>query len=396
MRRAALLAVLLCALIAAPWIAGASSAGEPPAPRDLPGGWPDGLLSARWLAPYVRHVATRVGEKTSSRVTWYARDGSVRREVEGHASVEFVTVTKQKGIAVHGTLAEWQVALPAPTPGEQSYLHAAGPNVLVHEVSTDAGRLRASVYVDGVLAKTLGPFLRYQGSTVQANEDGSLAVLVRPAPSIPTPRLAAFSSAGHPRFTTDLSCHGGIVAVAPGGSGVLFETNDESLLPSQWRWATKEGVRRVPEVGPNPVVLAWVPDTASAVVASSIGTSVTYRLVDFEAGAVRWTAQDPAAKAAFRGPESVVVEGGHVLLAGIECRVVEGIGHWLRSVYALDVATGTLAAAWRSNYRGPPGYDDLRFARLAEKLYVLSDQVFAPLPLDEMAARTNGWREGDE
>lgn len=386
--------LVLAALACAAWLA---LAGEPPAPRDLPGGWPEGQVRASWLAPYVRHVETWIGSGCTSRVTWFEPDGSVRRDVEGVAARAFVSVSDQGRTTIYGTLADWEVALPKPPPGAQSYLHAAGPRVFVRDTWKEEGAVRADVYVDGSHVATLGPYLRYRAEDFHTNEDGSLAVLVRPSPDVPTPQVRAFAPGARPTFVANLDEHALVVAVAPRGAGVLVATNDESARPSRWLWVTEDGALPAPGVGPNPVVLGWVPGTATMLLAcSGADPRVTYELVDLTEGRVRWSATDPAEKASFRGPESVVVDDGLVLLAGIECKVVEGVGHWLRSVYALDLATGAPLATWRSSYRGPPGYEDLRFARRAGQLYVVSDEAFASFPPDDLASRTNGWRAGTE
>ena len=389
--------LLICAVLALWFASQTSHAGPPPPWQDLPGEGPLGRVRARWIAPYVQHVETQVADRGVSRVTWYGSDGSVTRDVEGVVASDFVWVAGEGGTECHATLADWTATLPEVPPGTETYLHAAGPRVLVRDRWTDAGRVGAEVYVDGRLASTLGPFLRYRADNFETNEDGSLAVLIRATTSSSTPRIQAFAPGGRPTFEADCNGHALIVAVAPEGKGVLVEANEEDgeHVQGRWSWVTKTGYASTLDLRPNPHIVAWVPGKPRALVACSVGDCpATFRLIDFAEGRVVWQADDPAARAAYRSNEQVAIEEGHVLLAGIECTVVDGIGHWQRSVYALELATGKLEASWRSPFTGPPGFSAPQFMRTAGGLFLVSDENFARFPMADLASLKNGWRSG--
>jgi hypothetical protein len=249
--------------------------------------------------------------------------------------------------------------------------------------------------VDGALTTTLGPFLRYRGTNFVTNEDGSLAVLIRATEASSSPRIKAFAPGGRPTFEADCNGHALIVAVAPEGTGVLVEANDGEHAQGRWSWVTKTGYASTLDLRPNPHLLAWVPGTTRALVACSIGDRpATFKLIEFAKGRVLWQVEDPAARAAYRTDEQVAIEKGHVLLAGIECTVVDGIGYWQRTVYALELATGKPEASWRSPSTGPPGYSAPQFVRTAGGLFLVSDEDFARFPMADMEALKNGWRSG--
>ena len=381
----------LCALFIVPSLLPAT-AGEPPRFRDVPGNVVEGRLRARWLAPNVRLVETTRGARTSSTITWFGPEGAAKREVIGSVGPGFVSV-KGKGRTTYlGTRATWTVDVSDLPRDVESFVQAAGARGFVRERVSAEGHIQADVFVDGVRKSVLGPFLRYRVASVCTGDDGSLAVMIRGEANADLPRVAAFSPLGRATFEAECGAHASIVAISPGGAGVLIEGTGSESRARRWSWVTKAGVKPTPNLGSNAHLLAWVPNSSRALVVSTgKDPRATFRLVDFAVGTVVWKAKDPAQRAAYRPQGQVVIEAAYVLLSGIECSVTEGRGYWQRGLYALDLVTGKRVATWRSDFREAPGYEPLRFVRASGVLSLISDEEFSPFPLADLKTRKRGW-----
>jgi hypothetical protein len=362
---------------------------DPPEPSDLPGGTTPGRLTSRWVAPYVAEQSTSIAQKGVGHTTWFAEDGAVVREVAASAGPGFVAVPGDgdAGFTIHGTLARWSLTLPKRS-GERTWQVSADGRTFVDEKSDTSGAFFADVFVDGEGVGRTDAYPVWKGRGLSVGDDGTLAAIVAPETGGKNgPRVVVLWPGKRPTMRRaaafEVPCHPDAIveAVAPGARGVVVNVLDKRS------WLSKAGTRDL-DLGPNPSVVAWAPDSARAVVATSVGYRTRHHLVDFDTGATLWTAPDaPRERAA-----SVVIEGDLVLIAALEAQAVEDVAVWRRVIRALDLATGKPVATWRSCVAGPVGYSEAPvFMRSTAKLYLVAPDQFAPVPMDDIRARRNGW-----
>lgn len=371
----------------------AASAGEPPPASDLPGD-AAARLESRWIAPYVATVAVGIGPKSGGRTVWYGEDGAVLRDVlGGNSGPGFVLVPASDGSAVvHGTRAEWSVALPPPPPTPKFEFAVAvsedGRTFLRQQTAPD-GTTTADVFVDGSFKGRLGPFERWRGTSVVVGDDGSAAIAAPGAPGTRGCRVIVWAPDAKPSFEAACSNEDAIDTLAPGGRGALLRRSSEKG-PAAWLFASPTGLRPL-DLGVNAHVVAWVPASPRAVVASGPGDKPRLRLIDLETGTVAWDVEDQPLGGKRSSP-GAAVEGDLVLVAGLEAHAAEGVSHWRRRVDALDLATGARVAVWRSMDAGPVGYAEApTFRRRRGALFLVAPDQFAAVPLADVRAKTNRW-----
>ena len=140
--------------------------------------------------------------------------------------------------------------------------------------------------------------------------------------------------------------------------------------PVRFRFLDAAGTRNTIPVGPNAHLVAWVPETVTALFATSIGHTHRYRLIDCRAGETKWEIAEPVRPHPSTYP-SVVVDGDHVLFGGIDFA-------------AVDIKTGEVTVHWhpdRSRADAP------RFVRWDDRLFVLGNDQFAEIRLDDFASK---------
>jgi hypothetical protein len=150
----------------------------------------------------------------------------------------------------------------------------------------------------------------------------------------------------------------------------------------------------------NPHFCGWIPATSQSLFSVTLGSdSPSYRLIDWDAGQIRWEIPCPG--------------NGHPL--AVEClpemilfAVAEpykpgawsGSGwifqlakkDWIRCFYAVDPRDGSVLARWQPAY--PYRYSDMRqsFLRLRDKVYYLTPEEFVEIKPEDVLAKKNGWQ----
>lgn len=372
---------------------GTPEQSPPPQPSELPG-QVRGRLDSRWVAPYVLTIGLNVGGKRGARTVWYAPDGGVVRDVLGAGDDCVVVQGKDGASTVHGVRAGWTIALPPapPPPAKFEFMHLVSGDgrTFVRQQSSPAdSSTTADVFVDGEFKGRAGPAVRWRGRPVRIGEDGSLAIEAGKRPGERGMRVLVFAPGAQATFEVPLGTEESVVQVAPAGKGVLLRRPKEGAA-DEWLFASAKALKPL-DLGNNPDVLAWVPGTTQAIVASGAEDAPRLRLVDLESGATVWDVPDQPLRGRRRSP-GVTVEGDLVLVSGLEATVVAGASRWRRRVDALERATGKPVATWRSTDAGPVGLaEPAVFRRAGDVLHLVTPEGFATVPVADIREKTNGW-----
>jgi hypothetical protein len=372
----------------------AAPAWPPPAsPRPLPGPV-KGRVTTRWLAPYVSATNQWAGTTQQTTVRWLDEDGKLLRELSGpnvDAHPEFVYQHGEAGTTVYGVNGDWKIALPKKD-GPAGYLTGtADSRTFVHEFHPTEGEIAADVYVSGKLAGTVGPFVQYLGQDVHLGSDGSLALIVWKDKSKKTPQVVAAGPDGKVRFRAD--CDGPVMTpvVAPDGAGVLVQPNTGGDDRNTFSYYTSHGKVSSVDVGPNAIFLTWLPGTATTLFCTSIGHDYHFHLIDWNKGKRLWDVVDPCPARVPGALPPVAVAKDYLLIGGLEY-VAWGDGKEpVRSIYALNARTDHVVARWMPTPFNQPARDVARFLRLDRKLFVVTDEEFAEVVAEDIAAKKNGW-----
>ncbi len=394
MRHHVLVVVAVGLLVAA----GAIAPAKPPPgpPRTLPGAL-KGRVETRWLAPLVSvtrrtvGVGAGAGAGATTTVQWLAPNGAPVRELSGanvDAQPGYVLVLGKAGNTVHAVNGDWQFTLAArgEAPG---YLTATEDSrTFLHQFHPREGEVAIDVHIAGKRVGTVGPFAQYQGQGVELGADGSFACLTWNDDGAKKPQVVVAGPDGRQRFRVD--CDGPAIAPAPapGGAGVLVRVNDGGTTFTCY---TAAGKGASLELGPNAGLLTWLPGTLKAVMHTSVGPTYRFQLVDWASGKILWEIADPLAPRVVGALPAVATLGDHVLFAGREWRRLGEHEEAVRTLCALDAATGRVTARWQPEPLQPARHDG-RFLRLGEELYLVTDDEFAAIAPADIAARANGWQ----
>jgi len=369
--------------------------GDPEPPDPLSGllpGRATGTILSRWVAPYVQETQVMVGDGWATDIRWFRPDGSVLRELhdpppqgKGPSEAEPWTVP--------GIRRTWSVRLrELPDAQDRTLVRGEDDSTLVHSW-VDGASIHADVYKDGRLLTHVGPYPRYaKRRDFVLGDDGSMAVLALKEPGSSSVRVVVFAPGGKPSFDADAGGEAMIASVAPDGRGVVLQGNGERYAETEFTWISKAGTSRTLQLEPNPWLSRWVPGTAREVVTYGLaGKNPRFRLVDWESGETIWDVADPVEGVSHR-EVGIAIERNMVLLAGIQCRVIDGEGFWRRTCEALDVGTGAVVARWHSVDTGPPGMSVPGFMRIEGQLWLVADDAFAPFPIEDIGRKVGGWQ----
>jgi hypothetical protein len=366
----------------------------PPAPRNMPGEV-KGELKTRWLAPFVSAGTRRVGPARATEVRWYTDEGKVGRELAGpHVEAQPGFVYEYEGgrTTVHAINGDWKVALPKKD-GPAGYLTATPDSrTFVHEFHPREGEIAADVYVEGKLADTVGPYPQYQGQDVHLGDDGSLALLIFKNGDSKVPVVVVAGPGGKVRF--EAACDGPVLfpAPAPGGEGVLVQSNGGGDAPNTFTLYTRQGKGAKRTVGPNAHFVLWLPGTRTALFLTSIGHDYRFHLIDWDSGKRLWEIADPNPARVPGAFPATAAAGDYLLFGGLEDVTWGERKEAVRSIHAVDAKTGRVAARWLPSPLYQASADGGHFLRLEKKLFLVTDEEFAEVRLADVAARRNGWR----
>jgi hypothetical protein len=366
----------------------------PPEPRTLPG-VVKARVKTRWLAPYVSVTTRSLGGKGTTTVQWFTPDGKLARELAGpnvDAHPGYVYEYGQGKGTIHAVNGGWKIALPQ-KPGPAGYITATEDSrTFVHEFHPREGEVAAYVYRDGNLAGTIGPYLQYQGQDVQLGSDGSLALLVWKDEDKKTAQVVVAGPDAKVRFRVD--CEGPVMSPVPalGGRGVLVQANAGGDARNTFCFYTRAGKVSSVKVGPNAGFMAWLPGTATALMHTSVGHDYRFHLIDWSTGKKLWDIPDPNPARVPGSLPPVGVVKDHLLLGGLEYVKWGDRGEPVRSLHALDPKTGRVVARWLPGPLYQPSSDGGRFLRVGKKLFLVADEEFAEVSVEDIAGRRNGWR----
>lgn len=348
-----------------------ATAVPPPPPRGSLPGSTIGKLKSRWLAPYVCATTERVGEASETRVRWFNPDGGVARTFAGpNLTVhhEFISDHSSGKNTIHGVHSDWSFGLPD-KPGEPGYITAStNGRTFLRQFYPEEHQIAVDVYLSGELAGTLGPFVQYRGRDVRPAADGSLALLAWKTESRNHAQVVVAGPDGKIQFQVACDQPVDSPEAAPSGKGVLVRLDGREEPPVRFRFLDAAGTRNAIPVGPNAHLVAWVPETATALFATSIGDAHRYKLIDCRTGDARWEIREPVRPHSSTYP-SVAVDGDHILFGGIEFA-------------AVDIKTGEITAHWhpdRSRADAP------RFVRWDDRLFVVGNDQFTEIRLHDFA-----------
>jgi hypothetical protein len=88
----------------------------------------------------------------------------------------------------------------------------------------------------------------------------------------------------------------------------------------------------------------------------------------------------------------VAVTKGHLLIGGLEYVPWGDHQESVRSIYAVDSKTGQVVAHWLPSPFNQASRDGGRFLQLGPKLFLVTDDEFAEVAIDDIAAKKNGWQ----
>ncbi len=374
-------------------ITASSYAGPPRSPAQLAPGILVQDIRARNLGPLVHSTTARFGEVPSAGFTsvqWYNADGTKRRELSGalvHVNSGFVS----EGPVYHGIFEDWKIeltnkgSLPGSvnaTPDSRVFHHNYRP-----EHNANSRTIAVDVYLNGNLMGTIGPYSAYRGENARLSASGNSGLLVRESDEGPL-KIIVFDD--HAKLQFETKCDDQVMRpiVTANSDGALVEANTGEQ-PQRFMLYTAQGKTREMKIGPNARFLTWVADTHQSVFETSVGYTNRYRLIDWDKGETIWEIPDPCPRTNAVG-RGVTAVANYVITCGYE---YTGEEHpvTIPTLYALDSASGTLAAKWKPNMGLIVSLDGGRLFPLKGKVYFVTDNLVHEISVDDIVQKRNGW-----
>jgi hypothetical protein len=391
MRRVLLLATLLS--VSTALAAGVPPPGVPfggPAPRAY--NFPPvtrGEHRVVWLGPYTSSDWVQVGQRSQVTVRWYSPDGKVTREIVQPGGQQMFGDYVEKSKVLYAVNGPWHF-----TPMDRKRVNGVidtSPDAYLLSYSPKEGVVRADLYWHGELAASVGPFYQYRGNdSLTLGPDGSLSIVAWSGPDRRTPQAIAIARNGEVRVRAAVDQSASSSIPAPGAEGVLV-TFDSREAP--YTFMGRDGTRTIlPVPGYNFGFYSWIPGTTKALTGTSIGFDAEYQLIECRTGAVLWRLALPK-----QPPEvgPLGVAGPYLIFGGLEFNdTLGGPPGSVRTLYAVDIATGQIIAHWlpASSYAHDWGDYALRLLARDGTYYLISDREFSALNLEDIKAKRNGWQ----
>jgi len=303
-------------------------------------------------------------------VRWFDADGNVLRTLAGRGldvHHEFVCDSNSDRTTIHGVRDDWTFVLPR-KPGRSGYITACANGwTFLHQFHPQESQIAVNVYLSGKLATTIGPFVQYRGRDVRPAVDGSLALLAWKTESKKQVQIVVAGPDGKVRFRVDCDQSVDAPEAAPGGRGVLARVEGREEPPVVFRFYDADGTRSTISVGPNAHLVTWIPETITALFATSVGHTHRYKLIDCTTGEAKWEIAEPVQPHVSTYP-SVAIEGAYVLLAGIDFA-------------AVGLHDGKIVARWKPDRSRP---DAPRFVRYQNRLFLVANDQFTEIRLEDI------------
>ncbi len=381
--------------------------------RKLPGE-SCGVIESYWLAPHVyafegivgldkessfpRRRAPSAGPNTFNRITWFSEKGEVLRQLAFNSVQPGFAWTSNQVIGINEN---WSIPTAQLASESSQTIATSDSRLMAHEYHPSPGRVAADIYLHGQRVNTIGPFATHRiGSTVHLGADGSGALVVCGNEARTNAQVLAWDTNGVLKLRVECALGSGAAIPAPNGRGALTSWADGGTNVNTYTWHTAQGKPRAMDINFNPHFCGWIPATSQSLFSVTLGPdSPSYRLIDWDAGQIRWEIPCPG--------------NGHPL--AVEClpdmilfAVAEpykpgawsGSGwifqlakkDWIRCFYAVNPSDGSVLARWQPTY--PYRYSDMRqsFLRLRDKVYYLTPKEFVEINPGDILAKKNGWQ----
>ena len=388
---------------------------------DLPGA-NKGKFEAYWIGPYVRVSEARIGGRGATTVTWFNRDGTIKRQTEvsilepGFVDIisrrfpeavvrsrftpDFIRRSAYSNV-IQGVNEEWKIVLPNKTGPSGHNTSTPDSRVFVDEFHPRQGLIALDIYVHGKLENTVGPFRQYSFENVHLSDDGSAALIVWKDESKKTAQLVVLNPGGKVSFRVDCDHPVHSPIAAPGGAGALLLPNQGGTNQNTFLWYTRDGKLSTLEVSPNPYCMGWIPETRKSLFTTSLGYDHRYRLIDWDTGKSLWDIPCPGdhghALAIGLTPRLVIFAVGELYKPGpwrgTQLVVREGEKEWIRAFYAISVKDGSLVARWQAPYPRRLSTDDREsFLWLGDRLFFITSDEVVEFSEEEIISKKNGWK----
>lgn len=366
--------------------------GPPEVMRDMPAEMV-GRVKTWWLDPFVSITTRSIGPDRWTAVDWFDADGKPTRQLAGYnvyAQAGFVYRFSGGKTTVFGVDSDWKIELPN-KPGPAGYITGTD-RTFFDEFHPKEGQIAADIYLSGKLVGTIGPYVQYYGQDVRPGEDGSLALVTWRNDERKTAQVIGVGIDGKVRLQTD--CDASVMSpiVAADGKGVLVRMNTGGEDRNRFSFYQKSGRVSSLIVGPNVEFVTWLSKTTTALMQTSIGYEYRWHLIDWQTGKQLWEIGDLTSTRAPGFGTPVISVGRYLLFGGLEFSDEGPSRVASRRLYALDATTGRIVAHWFPSPPSQPATDPGRFRKLDNKLYLITDDAFAEINVNDIAAKTNGWK----
>ena len=365
-----------------------ASAVPPPSPRDMPGRVVS-KSETRWLGPSVL-MTTRLQPRGFTRITWFKPDGDVGRELTGSVLAADDRLVYDYGQVnrIYGVNDDWMIELPQP-PRDGAVTATPDSRFFLYQYAPNDGAIAADLYLSGRKIATLGPFA---GGDFALADDGSTAILARKDAGKIRHEIAVFGPDGKERLREELD---GVTnpQALPGGVGLLVQSNTGPDAGKEFFFRRPSGKVTSVKPGPNPRFVAWVGNSTTSLMETSIGSKFEWHLIDWSTGKTLLDFQDPNSARVQGAVPLVALWKGYLLIGGLENHSWQDQKDPIRSIYAIDAKTGSVVAHWLPTPPGLKTLDAGRFLQLKDKLYLVCDSEVAELDEREIVEHQNGWRE---
>lgn len=351
-----------------------------------------GRVETRWIAPFALASERTVSGRSVSTLSWFNEKGEVVRELTDprlHMGSEFISRIEPEGCRYYGLEGTWSLVLPEKT-GPAGYVDAAG-ETFVHQYHPAEGRIAVDVYRSGRLAGTAGPFVQCRTHGVKLSPDGSSALLVmNERPGRTTVDLVVVGADGKVRFQT--VCRDRVDGIFPvnDGRSVLVRLEQQGGTFKYFRpdlgWKSLE-------IGEGyPMLASTLPDPETVLFYSS-KKEMSIKLVDLADGDVLWDIPHPGNDEYMvkRMPEAAVFN--EWILLSFIVRPHTDIWHGVtRIVAAVEIATGKVAARWRSSLLSTRYTEPGRFFVRDGRLFLVYHDEFAEIRREDILKERFGWK----
>lgn len=359
---------------------------EPPSPTyAFPGKWA-GTASERWIAPFVYYSDRWVGGKREYAITWYDEHGAVTKTVSGpnvSLPAGFISEQAKDGYAIHGLDGSWRGVLSEKTGPLTMFdsWEGSGDTFLRLHYPTQDPECLVDVYYRGRFLGSAGPFLQGPNPRIQLVEDGYAALIAWKDNRKTAAQVVVIGPDGKIAFREE--CDKGAFDPYPimHGKGVLLTVpradSDES---NQKQFVDADGTHVLFDAKTNGTLLATDPASDLLLFVQGRPDDTEFlQLVHATTGALVWQIDSPVRVYVHQNQ----VESTHAVFAGDKLLLLN------MDAAAVDPRSGEVLGVWKAQQRTPAVG---AFYRRGDDIYIVGDNQFFKLDLDDIAAKRNGWK----